>query len=114
MAFKVDAIKLNESNLGTKFLLKDITKVYKYDRESGKRTDEQLGMKYHVISPKLKNETLSVQVDDMEPILDVEQMQESEEMEFVEFDNISGKMFQDFRSGEVFLTASADSVRRIE
>ncbi|WP_239711262.1 hypothetical protein [Mammaliicoccus sp. E-M21] len=113
MAFKIDVLKLNESNLGNKFVLKDITDVYRYDRENNKRTDEKLGLKYHVFSPKLKNEVLSVQVDQMDPIVDVKTIQENEEIVFVQFDNINGKMFQDFKTGEIFLSASADNVETL-
>lgn len=113
MAFKLDVIKLNESNLGKKFVVKDITNVYRYDRENNKRTDEKLGLKYHVFSPKLKNEVLSVQVPQMDPIIDVEVMHEEEQIIFVEFENINAKMFQDFKTGEIFVSANADSVSEL-
>lgn len=113
MAFKVDAIKLNESNLGTKMILKDITKVFEYDKEEQKRTDKQIGLKYHVISPKLKSETFSVTVEQKDPILDMDEIQENEEIVQVTFDNITGKMFQDFKSKEVFLSAKADDVHAL-
>lgn len=114
MAFKVDAIKLNESNLGTKMILKDITKVFEYDKETNKRTDRQIGLKYHVISPKLKNETFSVTIEQLDPILDINEVLENEETVKVSFDNLNGKMFQDFKSKEVFLSAKADEVHELE
>ncbi|WP_210123061.1 MULTISPECIES: hypothetical protein [unclassified Staphylococcus] len=113
MAFKVDVIKLNESNLGTKMILKDITKVFEYNKEEQKRTDKQIGLKYHVISPKLKNESFAVTVEQLDPILDIQEVQENEDIVQVTFDNITGKMFQDFKSKEVFLSAKADDVHEV-
>lgn len=110
MAFKVDVIKLNESNLGKKMILKDITKVFEYDKEEQKRTDKQIGLKYHVISPKLKNESFSVTIEQLDPIIDIKEAQENEDIVQVTFENISGKMFQDFKTKEVFLSAKADDV----
>lgn len=110
MAFDVSSIKLNKSNLGSRFILKDISPVYRYDKENKKRTNEKIGLKYHVFSPKLKNEVLGVTVEDMNPIIDIDKVQEEEEIVFVEFDGIEGKLFKDFKSGNVFLSSTANGV----
>lgn len=110
MAFDITAVKLNESNLGSKFVLKDISTVYRFDKNTKQRTDEKVGLKYHVFSPKLKNEVLSVTVKDLDPIIDIERVQDEERIVFVEFEGIEGKLFKDFKSGNVFLSTSASSV----
>jgi len=110
MAFDISSIKLNQSNLGSRFILKDISPVYRFDKETKKRTDEKIGLKYHVFSPKLKNEVLSVTIKELSPIIDIEKVQEEEEIVFVEFDDIEGKLFKDFKSGNVFLSSSANGV----
>ncbi len=105
---KVSDLKINVlETIGENLMLVDNPReIFHY--EDGKRTDTLDGIGYTVISPNLSWEKVLVKVKETTPSIEYK----GTPIE-VNFTNLDGKAWMDFRSNSIKLSLTADSIEPV-
>lgn len=98
----IQDLRIDPKSLGNSFLLTDITPVVEY--KDGKRTDNVVGYRYEVAVVAHKLNKIGIKIDGPKQL-------ELQEMQSVVFTGLEIKMYQDFKSNQVRLTATAESIK---
>lgn len=105
---KISDLKINvPETIGENLMMVDNPReIFHY--EDGKRTDTLDGIGYTVISPNLSWEKVLVKVKETAPSIEYK----GTPIE-VNFTNLDGKAWQDYRSNTIKLSLTADSIEPI-
>lgn len=109
------AIRLNDLKLDTKamfkddFLLADITPLFPFN--NGERAKTQTGYTYTVVLPNLKLEKISVKIENLEPLVNLD-TDEVPVMSAVKFENLQVTPY--LNNNNFGLSCKADSIRFVD
>ncbi len=98
----------SKATLGENLKLVGIAPAYEY--RDGKRLNDVVGYRYSVVSPTLGYDKIDIKVLGEQPLVDPEKFQVGQALPIV-LVNPQIKVFQDFRTKEIKISATADSAR---